>query len=74
MPILKMKQIKCNAQVLVMVKVTGLQPWSEDAQIKELYKQAISDADIKVRQMIGNNVHCQIVGEPKVLGIFTETD
>ena len=74
MPILKMKQIRCNAQVLITVKVTGLQPWSEDAAIKELYKGAAADADQKVRQMIANNVHCQVVGEPKIIGVFTETD
>lgn len=68
-------KIRAKARVQVTVEVEE-SAWGGDCSIGQLYKQASEGAVAKVRKIITDanaQSHALVIGEPKVIGIITES-
>jgi len=68
-----MKNIHAKAKVQITVEVDAGAPWGAECTIEQLYKQAADTARSNLTNAFKPQVHgIRIVGEPKIIGIFTE--
>lgn len=67
------KKLKAIARVQVTVEVeAGV--WGEDCAISQLYKQAAEEGAQKIRSALwAVNCNANIINEPKVIGVITES-
>jgi len=67
-------QVVAKARVQLIVEVDGGQPWGGDCQIGQLYQQAAESARTTLINALKPGVKgITIIGEPKVVGIITES-
>jgi hypothetical protein len=67
-------QVVAKARVQLLVEVEAGQPWGGDCQIGQLYQQAAESARSTLINALKPGVNgITIIGEPKVVGIITES-
>lgn len=69
------KRIQAKARVQITVEVDAGAPWGADCTIDQMYKQAAESARTNLINAIkpGERSILTILGEPKIIGIITET-
>lgn len=65
------KTLQVTARVQLTVEVVCSQPWFEDVQLPQVWKQAAEDA---IRAIGAAKHHFTIVGTPKVTIVLVEKD
>lgn len=70
-----MKPIKAKARVQLVVEIEPEDRWGGDCAIDQLYKQAAESAlqILSAALKPGEHGKITLAGEPKVIGIITET-
>jgi hypothetical protein len=69
------KKINAKARVQITVEVEA-SAWGEDCSIGQLYKQAAESATETLLKVLKTSTDCgriAIIGEPKVIGVLTES-
>lgn len=71
---MKQPTITASARVQVTVEIDAGQPWGGNCSVDQVYSQAKESALQRLTQALKPGEHgiIRIVGEPRVLGVFTE--
>lgn len=69
------KKIQAKARVQFTVEISLGQPWSDEETVKVIYKRASDEARNKLSSAISLiSDKTIIIGEAKIIGVFTESN
>lgn len=65
-----------RARLQITVEVDAGAPWGGDCTLQQLYEQAVDSAKASLFNALKTGEHgrVRIVGEPKIIGVITESE
>jgi len=73
--VMPLPRVKATARIQLTVEIKATSPWGHDCLIGQLYDQAAKEAVETLTCLFrANAAAAKIVGEPKVIGVLTESE